>query len=125
MPYVLCWDHEIGDFTWGEFRLPVIDPCEPIEVLSRRASFDFVLPTERFFEILPRLEPAIKAVQLGCLPPPYLDMRRIRGKQLYRILGECGWHVLLETPAKDFGQVLSPRLEVLERAVRLMPTSDE
>lgn len=118
--FVLCWDYEVGDYTWREFFLPVIHPYEPIDVLSRIANFDFILPTERFLEIHRHMRPAIKAVQLASMPPDYLDMKRIQGKQLYRILGECGWHVLLDTPANDYGQIMSPKREVLERAIEIM-----
>jgi hypothetical protein len=120
IPFVLCWDHNIGNYTWREFHLPVLNPCEPIDVISRIVSFDFVLPTQRFLEILPYMNPAIKAVQLNQVPPDYLDMRNIKGEQLYRILSQCGWHVLLDTPANDYGQMMSPKQEVLEQAIEIM-----
>ena len=82
--------------------------------------FDFIVPTERFLEILPGLQPAIKAVQLGKLPPDYLDMGKLHGQPLYDILADCGWHVLVDTPANDYGQLLSPRREVLELAIDLI-----
>src|SRR6266496_306048 len=120
MSFVLCWDHDVGNSTWSEFCLPVLNPREPIDVLSRSARFDFMLPTQRFLEILPQMKPAIKAVQLSSVPPDYLDMQHIKGKQLYRILSECGWHLLLDTPANDYGQMMSPKREVLERAIEIM-----
>jgi hypothetical protein len=123
MQFVLCWDYEVGNYTWREFYLPIHDPHTPIDVLSRIANFDFILPTKKFLEILPYMKPSIKAVQLGRVPPDYLDMKRIQGKQLYRILGECGWHVLLDTPANDYGQMMSPKREVLERAIEIMRTT--
>ena len=119
--YVLCWDHNtMGADGWGVFKLPLFDPLEPISVYSRMANFDFVLPTKQFLDILPRLTPAIKAVQLSILPPAYLDMRSIRGKQLFRILGECGWHLFLDTPANDFCTLMSPEPTLLERAIELV-----
>jgi hypothetical protein len=125
MPLVLCWDHQVGDYTWREFSLPILEPCEAKAVLSRVASFDFILPTERFLEILPRMRPAIKAVQLATMPPGYLDMGRIRGKELYNILADCGWHLLLDTPANDYGQILSPNPKVLELAIEITRAKDE
>jgi hypothetical protein len=119
-PYVLCWDHLVGNYSWQEFRLPIVEATEAMDVASRIANIDFIISTERFLKILPKMGPAIKAVQLGSMPPDYLDMRQITGKQLYRILGECGWHVLVDTPANDYGQVMSPKREVLERAIEIM-----
>jgi hypothetical protein len=118
-PYVLCWDFDIGNYSWADFALPLFDPREPIRVLSRMACFDFILPTEQFLRILPRMRPAIKAVQLDKMPPDYLDMKRIKGNQLYQILNDCGWHVLLDTPANDYGRILSPNRSVLERAIQV------
>lgn len=120
--FVLCWDHEVGDYTWSEFDLPVLDPRTPIGVISRIVRFDFVIPTRRFLDILPGMKPAIKAVQLSRIPPDHLDMNRIHGKHLHRILRDCGWHVLLDTPANDYGQMMSPKREVLERAIEIMRT---
>lgn len=120
MPFVLCWDHDVGDYTWREFSLPLVERLHCEEVLSRVAQFDFILSTDKFLALLPSMKRRIKAVQLGRIPPDYLDMRRIKGgKELYRLLGECGWHVLLETSAIDYGVVLSPRREVVERAIAL------
>ena len=118
--FVLCWDHLVGNYEWEEFSLPLVDPTQAHRVISRLATFDFVLPTADFLGVLPNMKPAIKAVQLARTPPDYLDMRRVRAKELYRVLNECGWHVLLDTPANDYGQVLSPVRSVVERAVASM-----
>jgi len=118
-PYVLCWDHQVGNYIWHEFRLPIVHATQPISVISRIARFDFILPTQRFLEILPKIGPAIKAVQLGSMPPDYLDMRKIKGKTLYRILGELQWHVLIDTPANDYGELMSPKQGLLERAIEI------
>ncbi len=119
-PYVLCWDHYIGNYAWADFKLPIYDTVEPKRVLSRVANFDFIVETEEFTKLLSYLSPAIKAVQLSSLPPDFLDMKRIKGKQLYRLLNECGWHVMLNTPANDYGQVMSPKREIVEQAIRLV-----
>ncbi len=82
-------------------------------------------PTTRFLSLLPSLGPAIRAVQLKTLPPDYLDLARIQGKERYRLLAEIGWHVLLETPANDYGQLMSPHRHVLELALSLTENSDD
>ena len=123
--YVLCWNHYVGHRHWSEFCLPLLDPKKPVNVISRSLTFDFVLPVGEFIELLPHMSAGISAVQLGTLPPDYLDMRRIRGKQLYRILGECGWHIFLDTPGNDYGEVMNPRREVLEQAIRVVGQEDD
>ena len=118
-PHVLVWNHETGRFIWDAFHLPIVAPTDAENVLSRLASFDFVMPTPRFQELLPRFRSRISAVQLRQAPPDYLDMKRVRGHERFRLLGECGWHVLLDTPANDFGQVFSPNRDVVAKAVEL------
>jgi hypothetical protein len=117
--YVLIWEHRVGNYSWQEYLLPVVAPTEPVAVLGRSVEMDVLVPTSRFAELLPRLRPAIKAVQLGNLPPDYLDMRRIKGAQLYRLLQDCNWHLLIDTPANDYGQIMSPDRQVVEQAIAL------
>ena len=119
-PYVLCWSYHVGDFSWQPFALPIVDRAVPEEVLAREAHFAFCCSTEQFMRFLPNLRPAIRAVQLRSLPPNHLDLDRIRGKERWRLLGECGWHVLLDTPGNDFGEVASTSRQVVEKAVALM-----
>lgn len=119
LPYVLCWNHQVGSFRWEEFALPTIVSglAEPVQ--SRVLRYDALFTTARFKELLPRLGPAIRAVQLASKPPDWLEMSRLRGKECWRVLGEIGWHVLLDTPGNDFGQVASPSREVVERAIAI------
>ena len=118
-PHVLVCNHYIGRGGWEPFQLPIVNPTDPEMVLSRPAPFDFVIPTQRLLELLPRMPSALRAVQLCQVPPDYFDLGRIRGPERYRLLGKCGWHVLLDTPANDFGQVCSPDREVVAKAVQL------
>lgn len=120
VPFVLSWGHFVGNHKWESFRVPLLEPTAPEDVLSRGLSYDYVLPTARFLELLPQMRPGISAVQLRGLPPDYLNLDRIRGRERFRLLEELGgWHVLLDTPGNDFGQVCSPSREVVEKAVRL------
>lgn len=118
-PHVLVWNHYSGHCRWESFRLPIITPTAVEAVLSRGVYFDFVIPTPRFRDLLPKLGEGISAVQLRQAPPDYLELNRIRGPERFRLLGECGWHVLLETPANDYGQVFSPDRDVVVKAVQL------
>jgi hypothetical protein len=125
LPYVLSWGHVTGRYRWAPFTLPLTESAKPVEVLSRSIEFDYILPTARFLSLLPSLGPAIRAVQLKSLPPDYLDLARIKGKELYRLLAETGWHVLLDTPANDYGQLMSPHRHVLELALSITDGSDD
>ena len=120
VPYVLEWGHRVGHYKWEPFRVPLLEPTETEEVLSRGFQCDYVLPTARFLELLPRMRPGIGAVQLRGLPPDFLDLDRIRGRERFRVLEAIGgWHVLLDAPGNDFAQVCSPSRQVVEKAVTL------
>jgi len=119
-PYVLCWSHHVGNFSWQQFALPIVEPSVPERVLARVASFAFCCSTEQFMRLLPNLPLSIRAVQLRSLPPNHLDLDRIQGKERWRLLAECGWHVMLETPGNDFGEVASTSRLVVEKAISLM-----
>ena len=107
LPFVLVWDHQVGSFRWEEFSLPLVEPATSESVISRRAAFDFIVSTAEFLALLPKLRPAIRAVQLARRPPDFLDMSNIKGREMHRLLGEIGWHVLLDTPANDLGESTS------------------
>ena len=120
VPYILCWSHHVGDFSWQEFALPIVDPVVPERVLARVANFAFCCPTEQFMRLLPDLRTSVRAVQLRTLPPHHLDLDRIHGEERWRLLAECGWHALLETPGNDYGEVASTSRDIVEKAIALM-----
>ena len=116
-PYVLCWGHHVGCYRWEPFKVPVVDPQRPEEVLARAIDVDFVVATSRFKELLPDLGPGVCAVQLAQLPPDYLDLRKIKGKELWRQLNQVGWHVWVNIPGNDYAQIASPDRDVVARAI--------
>jgi len=79
--YVLCWNHTVGDCTWQEFLAPLVNPEQPLNLVSRVVHLDFILETKVFTDLLPEMGPAIKAVQLTQILPDYLDMEKVKGKQ--------------------------------------------
>ena len=116
-PHVLCWGVHVGHNRWEEFLLPTTDPRETEAVLARALDLDFVISTGRFLELLPRIGPSIRGVQLLGRPQDHLDMRRIKGTELWRLLSEVGWHVWFDVPGNDFGKVASPHRHVVEAAI--------
>ena len=119
-PHVLCWGGQVGHHRWEEFLLPITSPRETESVLARSVELEFVISTARFLDLLPRMGRSVRGVQLLGRPQNHLDMRRIKGAELWRLLGEIGWHVLFDIPGNDFGQVASPDRRVVEAAVALV-----
>jgi hypothetical protein len=117
VPYVLCWGGHLGHWRWEKFMLPISSPLQPEPVLARAIEVDFVVETSRFLELLPSLGPGVSAVQLDGVPQDHLDLRRIKGPELWRLLAEVGWYVWCDVPGNDFAQVASPHRRVVEQAV--------
>ncbi len=123
-PFVLSWGGHLGDHRWQEFQLPIASPQQPEAVLARRVEVDFVVATSRYLELLPRLGPKQRGVQLLHPPQDHLDLRRIRGPERWRLLEEIGWHVWFDIPGNDFGEVASPDRAVVEAAVAWVVEQD-
>ncbi len=119
VPYVLCWDHSAGSGSWQQYKLPLTASNVEHEVYSKSIKYDFLVSTEKFISLLPELPAGIKVVQIREMPPNYLDLSVIQGKERYRLLSECGWELELRTPGNDYGELLSPNRELLERAIEI------
>ena len=117
VPHVLCWEVCLGRWQWERFLLPVGDPLSPEPVLARAVDVDFVVDTSRFLELVPKLGPGISAVQLHATPQDHLDLRKIKGPELWRLLGAVGWHVWFRVPGNDYAEVASPHRSVVEAAI--------
>ena len=115
--YVWCHNHEVGNFTWRPFVLPLaLDTC-PQPVISRLARFDFILPVTDFLRVLPQLHRGIHVVQLNRLPADYLDLDRIKGPERYRLLSEAEWLFEFNVPGNDYGELASCDRTLLETAI--------
>jgi hypothetical protein len=112
--YVWCHNHLVGNYTWDKFRLPLFRSTSPYDVISRVATFDFILPTGEFRNILPQLRVGVHVVQLNKLPPDYFDLDKVKGKERYRLLSECDWLFEFDAPENDYGQLASPQKGLLE-----------
>ena len=124
MAYVLCWENGVGNYTWQDFNLPITSPEKVEKVLARRIEFSFCCATEKFMTLLPNMEPSLKAVQLNAVPPKHFSIEQFPKKQTWRVLKECGWHVMIDIPGNDYGEVFSPYREVVEKAISIAESAD-
>jgi len=100
--YVWCHNHIVGNYSWDEYRLPLFQDKVAYDVVSRIVSFDFIVSTEQFKEILPKLDAGVHVVQLNKMPPDYFDLDRVKGKERYRLLAECDWLFEFDVPRNCF-----------------------
>ena len=116
--YVWCHNHIVGNYSWDEYRLPLFQDKVAYDVVSRIVSFDFIVSTEKFKEILPKLGAGVHVVQLNKMPPDYFDLDSVKGKERYRLLAECDWLFEFDVPGNDYGQIASPNEELLQKLLQ-------
>lgn len=115
--YVWVHNHTTGKgFDWEEFKLPIKDNSVNIKTLARSLTFDFILTTNEFKNIMKDWKGGIQLIQMNNIPPYYLDLKKVKGNKRYEILEkECDY--LFEVnipPARDYGTLISPNREYLQ-----------
>jgi hypothetical protein len=111
--YVWCHNHSLGNYFWDEYRLPLFRDKIDYEVMARVVDFDFIMPTEKFKEILPKMNRGVHVVQLNKMPPDYFNLDRVKGLSRYKLLTECDWLFEFSVPGNDYGEIASPKEELL------------
>lgn len=101
---------------WREYNLPLYNNHSYHNILARKITFEFAMPTPEFRGVLPNLPPGITLVQLNQLPKHYLQLDRIEGKTRYELLTkECDYLFSIYLPsATDYGELVSPNRDWLE-----------
>ena len=99
---------------WRQYNLPLYDNHTYHNILARKITFEFAMPTLEFKKVLPKLPPGIMLIQLNQLPNYYLQLDRIEGKTRYELLTkECDYLFEINLPS-DYGELVSPNKDWLE-----------
>jgi hypothetical protein len=108
-------DYQEG-YDWRQYKLPLFDNNSYYNILARKITFEFAMPTSEFREVLPKLPPGITLVQLNQLPKHYLQLDRIERKTRYELLiKECDYLFEIYLPSStDYGELVSPNKEWLQ-----------
>jgi hypothetical protein len=102
------------NYSWRDYRLPLFLDKDAHDVSSRLVLFDFIVSTEKFKEILPKLDAGVHVIQLNEMPPDNFDLDKIKGKERYRLLAEGDWLFEFDVSGNDYGQIASPKEELLQ-----------
>jgi len=116
--YIWCHNHRVGNYSWAEYRLPLFRDNDAHDVASRIVLFDFIVSTEKFKEILPKVDAGVHVIQLNEMPPDHFDLDKIKGKERYRLLRESDWLFEFDVPGNDYGHIASPKEELLHSLLR-------
>lgn len=84
--YVWVHNHISGKgFDWEEFNLPINNNETNTKVLAKSLTFDFILMTKEFKNIMYNWKGGIELIQMNKIPPYYLDLNKIKGERRYDI----------------------------------------
>jgi hypothetical protein len=67
---------------------------------------------------LPKVDAGVHVIQLNEMPPDHLDLDKIKGNERYRLLAESDWLFEFDVPGNDYGQIASPKEELLQSLLR-------
>ena len=115
--YIWVHNHMTGKgFDWEEFKLPIKDNLINIKTLARSLTFDFILTTDEFKNIMSDWKGGIELIQMNNIPPYYLDLNKVKGNKRYEILEkECDYLFEVDIPSPtDYGTLISPNREYLQ-----------
>ncbi|MXV53365.1 hypothetical protein GS399_20600 [Pedobacter sp. HMF7647] len=115
--YIWVHNHIAGKgFDWEEFKLPIKDNSMNIKTLARSLTFDFILTTDEFENIMTGWKGGIELIQMNNIPPYYLDLNKVIGNKRYEILEkECDYLFEVDIPsATDYGTLISPSRKYLQ-----------
>lgn len=112
----VCNHNTLNSLEWKEYELLLFDNQHNRRVSARNISFDYVLPTPEFKELLPQLATGIYLMQINKLPPYYLNPNTIKGKTRYDLfLKECDYLFEIDLPnATDYGTLISSNRDFLQ-----------
>ena len=106
---------------WTTQDLPLFGDERPHTLtakVSGACQVDLLLPTQQYVnEYAKRISPTTTLIQVQRQPPDYLDPKRIKGPELFRLLNECEWRLMFDVPNDDPGSIWSPDRAILERAL--------
>jgi hypothetical protein len=119
--YVWVSDHIVAKtndykeiYEWQQFDLPLFNNKNYHNILARKITFEFAMPTTEFRKVLPELPQGITLIQLNQLPQYYLQLDRIEGKTRYELLTkECDYLFEIILP-NDYGELVSSNRDWLE-----------
>ncbi|QES87355.1 hypothetical protein [Rhizosphaericola mali] len=117
--YKFVWvhNHTTGKgFDWEEFNLPIVNNSTHLKILAKSLNFDFIMETSAFKDIMKDLTGGIELIQMNKIPPYYLNLDIIKGKQRFNILqNNCDFLFEVDIPsATDYGTLISPNKDYLE-----------
>jgi hypothetical protein len=105
------WIHKfpILGVEWQELNWPIFGQ-ETIPFMSRQTSMDIIVETDKLETLYPFLDKSgTHVIQMNKIPPYYLRLEDVWGKERYRLLKEIDYYFELDNGGgQEWGTLTSP-----------------
>lgn len=118
--YVWGIEHNEGRTSWMPYQHTLFgEKIDSKNILARNIEMEFLMDTNTFIELIPKIGQTIHLIQTNIQPPYYINLDRLKGKQKYDLLkNKLNYYLEVEIPgASDYGTLISPDRYFLESIV--------
>lgn len=120
--YKYVWGIKHQEFlsTWKPYQYTLFGQfIDSKEFYARNMEMEFILDTSSFLDIIPNINQTIQIIQTNILPPHYINLSRLQGKQKYDLLkSKLSYRLEIEIPgATDYSPLTSPDILLLKRII--------
>lgn len=121
-PYVYLINHKEVRSSWTTYNWKLFDvPVGNVKVKVRQVQQECLLKTSDFIQMIPKIQEAIRLVQIRNPPPDNINVHNLQGRSLYQFYQDVlDYHVAVEVPgAPDYGTVITPSVKLAEKLISL------
>jgi len=117
--YIWGISHNELRSSWQKYDYTLFGQKGFKNAYARNIQMEFLIDTKSFCDLIPNIKQTIHLVQTNILPPHYVNLSRLEGKQKYNLLKDKVDYLLeIEIPSSaDYAPLVSPNLGYLEMVI--------
>jgi hypothetical protein len=118
--YVWGFEHLENSVEWEKYDYFLYGrKIDSGTVFARNMDMEYLVETSCFIDLIPYVHQTIKIIQTNIIPPYYVDLKRLSGKEKYDLLkSKVDYLFELEMPgAIDYASLISPNIHFLENVI--------
>ena len=124
--YVWGVEHNENSLEWEKYDYSLFGKkVKPESVFARNIEMEYLMETSDFLHLIFDIHQTVKIIQTNIIPPYYLNISRLQGKEKYDLLrSKIDYLFELEMPgAVDYAPIKSPHVDFLETVVKKLTTT--
>ena len=123
--YIWGFEHSENSIEWAKYTHSIFGkPCKE-NFRVRNINMEYLVETNSFLELIPFIHDTVNLIQTNIIPPYFLNMDRLKGKDRYDLLkSKIDYLFEINMPgAIDYTPIVSPNRTFLENVVGKMIAS--